>query len=89
MIIEIKHFNLDVKRPLRLKNGELKEVVKNSNYRGITKEFWHKLQMVRNESSFSVLGTANCGKGEPNQTIFVGHATPSCLFKDIDIFGGD
>ena len=40
-------------------------------------------------SSFSILGTANCGKGEPNQTIFVGHATPPCLFRDIDIFGGE
>ncbi len=82
-------FQFGCERGTIIKNGELKEVVKNSNYRGITKEFWHKLQMVGNESSFSVLGTANCGKGEPNQTIFVGHATPSCLFKDIDIFGGD
>ena len=72
-----------------IKNGELKEVVKNANYRGITKEFWHNLDMVGDESSFSILGTANCGKGEPNQTIFVGHATPSCLFKNIDIFGGE
>ncbi len=72
-----------------IKNGELKEVVKNSNYRGITKEFWHNLAMVGDTKSFSILGTANCGKGEPNQTIFVGHATPSCLFKDIDIFGGE
>jgi predicted Zn-dependent protease len=45
--------------------------------------------MVGDESSYSILGTANCGKGEPNQTIFVGHATPSCLFKDIDVFGGE
>ena len=72
-----------------IKNGELKGIVKNPNYRGITKEFWHNLDMVGDESSFSILGTANCGKGEPNQTIFVGHATPSCLFKDIDVFGGE
>ena len=65
----------------------MKGVVKNPNYRGITKDFWHNLAMVGDESSQSILGTANCGKGEPNQTIFVGHATPSCLFKDIDVFG--
>ena len=41
--------------------------------------------MVGDETSFSILGTANCGKGEPNQTIFVGHATPPCLFREIDI----
>ncbi len=72
-----------------IKDGEVKTVVKNPNYRGITKEFWHNLSMVGDESSFSILGTANCGKGEPNQTIFVGHATPPCLFKNIDIFGGE
>ncbi len=72
-----------------IKNGELKEVVKNSNYRGVTTEFWHNLDMVGDRASFSILGTANCGKGEPNQTIFVGHATPPCLFKNIDIFGGE
>ena len=72
-----------------IKNGQLKQVVKNPNYRGITKEFWHNLDKVGDKSSFSILGTANCGKGEPNQTIFVGHATPPCLFKNIDIFGGE
>ena len=72
-----------------IKNGELKHITKNPNYRGITKEFWHNLSMVGDETSFSVLGTANCGKGEPNQTIFVGHATPPCLFREIDIFGGE
>ena len=72
-----------------IKNGELKHITKNPNYRGITKEFWHNLSMVGDETSFSILGTANCGKGEPNQTIFVGHATPPCLFREIDIFGGE
>ena len=72
-----------------IKNGELKHITKNPNYRGITKEFWHNLAMVGDETSFSILGTANCGKGEPNQTIFVGHATPPCLFREIDIFGGE
>ena len=72
-----------------IKNGELKHIIKNPNYRGITKEFWHNLSMVGDEASFSILGTANCGKGEPNQTIFVGHATPPCLFREIDIFGGE
>ena len=82
-------FQFGCEKGTLIKDGELKEVVKNANYRGITKEFWHNLEMVGDKSSFSILGTANCGKGEPNQTIFVGHATPSCLFKDIDIFGGE
>ena len=36
----------------------------------------------------SVNGTPNCGKGEPNQVIRVGHASPACLFGDVEVFGG-
>ena len=38
--------------------------------------------------TFEVWGTPNCGKGEPNQMIHVGHASPPCVFRDIDVFGG-
>ena len=38
--------------------------------------------------TFQVLGTPNCGKGEPNQMIRVGHASPVCLFADVEVFGG-
>jgi hypothetical protein len=44
--------------------------------------------MVGNADTFKVLGVANCGKGEPNQVIRVGHASPVCLFSNIDVFGG-
>ena len=82
-------FQFGCEKGTLIKEGQLKGVVKNSNYRGITKEFWHNLSMVGDQSSFSILGTANCGKGEPNKTIFVGNATPPCLFKNIDVFGGE
>ena len=31
------------------------------------------------------MGTPFCGKGEPNQVIRVGHATPACRFRDIAV----
>jgi len=43
---------------------------------------------VGDASTFEVLGTPYCGKGEPNQVIRVGHASPACVFADIDVFGG-
>jgi predicted Zn-dependent protease len=43
---------------------------------------------VGDASTFKVLGTPNCGKGEPNQVIRVGHASPACVFSDVDVFGG-
>ena len=44
--------------------------------------------MVGDRSTFEVGGLSNCGKGEPNQAIFVGHASPVCLFSNIEVFGG-
>jgi predicted Zn-dependent protease len=72
-----------------IENGELKGVVKNPNYRGISASFWKNLRAVGDASTLQVLGTPNCGKGEPNQVIRVGHASPSCVFSQIDVFGGD
>jgi predicted Zn-dependent protease len=71
-----------------IRNGELAEVVKKPNYKGISATFWRNLRMVGDRDTFKVLGTPNCGKGEPNQAVRVGHATPSAVFADVDVFGG-
>ncbi|WP_095109032.1 TldD/PmbA family protein [Pseudomonas sp. Irchel 3E20] len=72
-----------------IENGELKGVVKNPNYRGVSAQFWRNLSAVGDASTLKVLGTPNCGKGEPNQVIRVGHASPACVFSQVDVFGGD
>lgn len=72
----------------RIQKGRLTHVVKNPNYRGITLPFWHKLKAVGDQNSFKVWGSLFCGKGEPNQLVAVGHATPACWFEGIDVFGG-
>ena len=71
-----------------IKNGERVGIVKNPNYRGISATFWRSLKGVGDRSTFEVLGTPYCGKGEPNQVIRVGHASPACLFENVDVFGG-
>jgi predicted Zn-dependent protease len=72
-----------------IENGKLGHVVKNPNYRGISATFWRSLAMVGNAGTREVMGTPYCGKGEPNQVIRVGHASPACKFSDIDVFGGE
>jgi len=72
-----------------IQHGKLTAVVRNPNYRGISATFWRSLKMVGNESTFEVLGTPNCGKGEPNQIMRVGHAAPVCVFGEVDVFGGE
>jgi len=71
-----------------IENGELTHVVRNPNYRGITIDFWHKLFRIGGPETFQFYGTPYCGKGEPNQSIRVGHGAPLCLFRGVQVFGG-
>ncbi|MGH8614154.1 MAG: TldD/PmbA family protein [Gammaproteobacteria bacterium] len=70
-----------------IEDGELKSVVRNPNYRGISANFWRSLSAVGDASTVKLMGTSTCGKGEPNQAIHVGHASPACVFANVDVFG--
>jgi predicted Zn-dependent protease len=71
-----------------IKNGKITKTLRNPNYRGITTPFWNNLKSVGDKSTLKVYGTPYCGKGEPNQIIRVGHASPVCHFEKIDVLGG-
>jgi hypothetical protein len=45
--------------------------------------------MVGNRDTVEIMGTPNCGKGEPNQVIRTGHTAPACLFANVEVFGGE
>jgi predicted Zn-dependent protease len=72
-----------------IRDGRLAEVVRDPNYRGISATFWRSLAMVGRPETVEVMGTPYCGKGEPNQAIRVGHASPVCRFTGVDVFGAE
>jgi len=72
-----------------IEKGKLGKTVRNPNYRGVSATFWNNLFKVGDRSTFQIYGTPNCGKGEPNQVVTVGHASPVCAFRDVEIFGGE
>ncbi len=72
-----------------IRNGRLAEVVRDPNYRGVSATFWRSLAMVGRPETVEVMGTPYCGKGEPNQAIRVGHASPVCRFTGVDVFGAE
>ncbi len=71
-----------------IEQGRLTRTVRNPNYRGTTPDFWHNLIAVGDATTTEMFGTPFCGKGEPNQAIRVGHASPVCAFANIQVFGG-
>jgi predicted Zn-dependent protease len=72
-----------------IRAGRLAEVVRDPNYRGISATFWRSLSAVGDASTLEIMGTPYCGKGEPNQAIRVGHASPACRFSGVDVFGAE
>ncbi len=68
-----------------IKGGVKGRLFKNPTYTGITYEFWRSCDAVGDESSYVMLGTPNCGKGEPGQTGHVGHAVPGARFRDVQV----
>jgi predicted Zn-dependent protease len=69
-----------------IENGKLTKTVRNPNYRGITPQFWGNLVAVGNAHTWEMYGSPICGKGEPNQSVWVGHGAPVAAFTDIEIF---
>lgn len=72
----------------KIENGRLTTPLKNPNYRATTPQFWRSLSQVGDRQTLETYGTPYCGKGEPNQLIRVGHASPVCAFENIEVFGG-
>ena len=72
----------------KIENGQLTTLLKNPNYRATTPQFWRSLSQVGNGETLETYGTPYCGKGEPNQLVRVGHASPVCAFENIEVFGG-
>ncbi len=73
----------------RIVDGEIVGTVRDPGYRGVSRTFWRNLIGVADANSFLAMGTPNCGKGELNQMIGTGHASPACLFSGVEVFGGD
>jgi predicted Zn-dependent protease len=71
-----------------IENGQLTQTLRNPNYRSTTPDFWRSLVAVGDRSTWETFGTPSCGKGEPNQIIWVGHGSPVCAFGNIEVFGG-
>lgn len=68
-----------------VEDGMVTKVVKNSTYKGDTVKFWNSLSAVGDPSTWEVQFVDNCGKGQPNQIMQLGHGVPVCRFDNVRI----
>lgn len=76
-------FGTEVAR--EIKNGKLGKIYKNAVYQGITPEFWKSCDGISSEKYWHVWGVPNCGKGQPGQTMHVGHGTSHARFRKVKV----
>ena len=68
-----------------IKNGKRVRMLKNPSYSGITTEFWNSLEAICSKDEWTLWGTPNCGKGQPQQVMGTGHGAAPARFRGIKI----
>ena len=78
-----EHFHFGCEIAWEVKSGKVTRVLRNPTYQGHTLEFYHSLSAVGDARTWTVEQVANCGKGEPNQIMEIGHGVPVVRFDNV------
>ena len=68
-----------------IRNGKIIRMVKNPSYSGITTQFWNSLDAICSREEWTLWGTPNCGKGQPQQVMGTGHGAAPSRFRGIKV----
>jgi TldD protein len=80
-----KNFQFGCEIAWEIKNGRLGRMLRNPRYTGITPEFWASCDAIAGPEAWRMWGTPNCGKGQPGQTMKVGHGAAPARFRDVAV----
>ncbi len=68
-----------------IKRGKRVRMLKNPSYSGITTEFWNALDAICSREEWTLWGTPNCGKGQPQQVMGTGHGAAPSRFRQVKV----
>jgi TldD protein len=68
-----------------IKSGKRARMLKNPSYSGITTEFWNSMDAICSRDEWTLWGTPNCGKGQPQQVMGTGHGAAPARFKKVKV----
>ena len=80
-----KNFQFGCEIAWEIKSGRLTRMFKNPRYTGLTTDFWRSCDGVAGPQEWRMWGTPNCGKGQPGQTMRVGHGTAPARFRNVHV----
>jgi TldD protein len=79
------NFQFGTELAWEIKGGKKVALLKNATYTGITPEFWGGCDAICNRDHWQLWGTTNCGKGQPSQTMYVGHGVAPARFRGVRV----
>lgn len=68
-----------------IKNGKRSRMLKNPSYSGITTDFWNSMDAICSRDQWTLWGTPNCGKGQPQQVMGTGHGAAPARFRNVKV----
>jgi TldD protein len=68
-----------------IRKGKRVRMLKNPSYSGITTEFWNSMDAICSRDDWTLWGTPNCGKGQPQQVVGTGHGASPARFRSIKV----
>uniref|UniRef100_A0A7C6AAC2 TldD/PmbA family protein n=1 Tax=candidate division WOR-3 bacterium TaxID=2052148 RepID=A0A7C6AAC2_UNCW3 len=68
-----------------IKNGKKTEMIRRPSFTGISYEIWRNCDAICSKDYWEVWGVPNCGKGDPGQTMQVGHGAAPARFRKIKV----
>jgi TldD protein len=85
--IDDKRYNFQFSCELgwEIKKGKRTRMLKNPSYSGITTEFWNSMDAICGKREWTLWGTPNCGKGQPQQVMGTGHGASPARFRNVKI----
>src|SRR5579884_3011646 len=85
--IDDKRYNFQFGTELgwEIKNGKRTRMLKNPSYSGITTEFWNSMDAICSRDEWTLWGTPNCGKGQPQQVMGTGHGASPARFRKVKV----
>jgi TldD protein len=79
------HFQFSTEIGWEIKGGKKVRMLKNPSYSGITTEFWSSCDAICSRDYWTLWGTPNCGKGQPQQVMGTGHGAAPARFRNVKV----
>jgi TldD protein len=79
------NFQFGCEAAWEIRNGRRARMLKNPSYSGITTEFWNSCEAIAGPEHWTLWGTPNCGKGQPEQVMGTGHGASPSRFRKVRV----